>query len=466
MREQLEQLRDSFDRIRSRLETERVRQLAVTQSAVGFTRSLWNGPHPLKWFHEEWLQHADSGETFQTLAARDHFKTTILTLHYTLYRIVKDPNVQILLVSESSGQAHKWTRWLMRQIEQRYPWLSNRDQDKWTERMFTVPRTSNSKDPTVEAVGMLGRIVGGHYDLAIPDDVVSFENSRSQTMREHVDEWFREVMIPCMVPTAQILPTGSTWHYDDLYSKLEKEGWKTYRYPAIDDKGQPLFPERYSLEKLAQREMEMGTPFFNCQFKLDPKGLVGRLLKEKWLEPYYDVAPGDLEIVQGVDPAYRVKETSDYTAIVTVGYSPSTRTCYVLDTYRAHLSFPEQLAAIRRLAKTFKPVRIVVEVNAYQQTLYQALQNSMLPVLPRENLKDKVTRIMSVSPYFETKRVLVRRDMHDWISEYLQFPDAPHDDLLDATEMAVRDIVDRYMFETGIQAGGGGKRDNLDWTRS
>jgi len=31
--------------------------------------------------------------------------------------------------------------------------------------------------------------------------------------------------------------------------------------------------------------------------------------------------------------------------------------------------------------------------------------------------------------------------------------------------MAVGDIVDRYMFETGIQAGGGGNRDKLDWRR-
>jgi len=89
----------------------------------------------------------------------------------------------------------------------------------------------------------------------------------------------------------------------------------------------------------------------------------------------------------------------------------------------------------------------------------------MLPVIPRETLKDKVTRLLAISPYFETKRVLVRRETYDWINEYLQFPDAPHDDLLDATEMAVRDIIDRYMFETGIQAGGSGKRDKYDWTR-
>ncbi len=460
MREQLEQIRDDFDRIRSRLETERVRQLAITQSAVGFVKTIWNGPNP------EWLNLADSGETFQLLAARDHFKTTVLTLDYALYRIVKDPNTQGLLVSESASQAHKWSRYLRTQIEHRFPWLSNRDQDKWTDRLFTVPRQRESKDSTIEAVGMLGRIVGGHFDWAIVDDVVSLENTRSLTMRDHVDDWLKQVLIPCMVPKSQIIVTGSAWHYDDEYARLEKEGWKTYRYRALKDDGQPLFPERYSLETLAKKQQEVGSPVFACQYMLDPSGLVGRLLKLEWLEPYYDVAPGDLEIVQGVDPAYRVKETADYTAIVTVGYSKTNKTCYVLDTFRAHLSFPEQLKIIRDLAEKWVPSRIIVEINAYQQTLYQALQNSMLPVLPRENLKDKVTRIMAVSPYFETKRVLVRREMHDWIGEYLQFPDAPHDDLLDATEMAVRDIVDRYMFETGIQAGGGGKRDNLDWTRN
>jgi len=110
--------------------------------------------------------------------------------------------------------------------------------------------------------------------------------------------------------------------------------------------------------------MEMGTAFFNCQFKLDPKGLVGRLLKEKWLEPYYDLAPGDLEIVQGVDLAISERETADYTAIVTVGYSATAKTIFVLDCYRAHLSFPEQVKALIRQAQTFNPSRIIVEVNA------------------------------------------------------------------------------------------------------
>src|SRR5207249_12171330 len=98
------------------------------------------------------------------------------------------------------------------------------------------------------------------------------------------------------------------------YARWAKEGWKTYRYRALDDKGQPLFPERYSLEVLAKKQQEIGTPVFNCQYQLDPSGLVGRLLKLGWLEPYYDTAVGDRGVVQGVDLASSETETADYTA--------------------------------------------------------------------------------------------------------------------------------------------------------
>lgn len=426
------------------MEEAKTQQIRIAQSATGFNRTVWSGLNPIKPFHEEWLNLADSGNSFILLAPRDHFKTTILTLNYTLYRIVKDPDVQIILVSESATQAHKWTRYLMNSIEQRFPWLNGNTKDgKWSERMFTVPRTRESKDPTCEAVGMLGRILGGHYDLAMVDDVVSMENSRSQIMRDHVEAWFKQVLIPAMVPNSQILPTGSPWHYGDLYARLEADGWKTYKYRAVLPDGSALFPERYGIEALAKKRFEIGTPIFNCQYLCDPKGLIGRLLRLEWLEPYYDVPPGDLEIVQGVDVALSEKETADYTAIATVGYSPSLKTIFLLDMWRGHVDFPSQIQMILQQAQIWKPTRIIVEINAYQKALYQVLRETMLPIITRQTVKDKVMRILAMSPYFESKKLLVRRSQEDFISEYLQFPDAEHDDMLDALEFAVTDIVAR-----------------------
>jgi predicted phage terminase large subunit-like protein len=446
--------------IRAIRETQEASQRLVA-SAVGFNRTVWNGENRVQPFHEEWLHHADSGRSFLLLAARDHFKTTVITLNYVLYRIVKDPNLQTILVSESSSQSQKWSRFLMRSLEQRFPWLSGRNLEhgKWTDRMFTVPRTIESKDATIEAVGMLGRITGGHFGLGIVDDVVSMENSRSEILREHVDEWFHHTLIPTMLPVHQLIVVGSAWHYDDLYVHLEEEGWQTYKYPAILN-DVILFPERYSGEKLAERRAQMGTPFFNCQYLLDPKGLVGRLLKEAWLQPYYDstMLPGDLEIVQGVDLAFSEKTSADYSVVATMGYSPSIHTIYLLHVERVQAAFPEQLDLVEKQAEEYKPIRIIIESNALQNLLVvrPLLKNTLLPIIPHETIRDMETRMMAISPYFETKRIVVRRDQTDFITEFVQFPDSKHDDILSAVDLAVTDLIARHISNLGQWKGTGG----------
>jgi predicted phage terminase large subunit-like protein len=452
------------DDIKAIQETKKAQQRLVA-SAVGFNRLIWKGAQDIQAFHEEWLNFADSGDSFQLLAARDHFKTTVITLNYTLYRIIKDPNVQVLLVSESAGQAHKWSRYIRFQIEERYPWLSNRNLDKWTDRLFTVPRTrEESKDSTVEAVGMLGRIVGGHFDLAVIDDVCSLENTRSNVMREHVDEWLKQVVTPAMVPGSQTIVVGSAWHYDDQYVKNEKEGWTTYKYPAIKE-GKILFPSRYTQETLDEKRLKMGAPYYNCQFLLDPKGLIGRLLKEAWLTYYDPPEPPDLEIVQGVDPAFSETTSADYLAIATVGYSPSLKTMYLLDIKRFQADFPTQLDNIEKEYAIWKPSRIIVESNAFGNMLIirPLIKSTLLPIIPRKTVKDKVTRMLRIAPYFESKRLQIRRVQQDFISEYVEFPDSAHDDQLDALELAVSDIIGRHLSgAAGGSTGGGTFRSHSD----
>jgi predicted phage terminase large subunit-like protein len=304
---------------------------------------------------------------------------------------------------------------------------------------------------------MLGRIVGGHFDLAVIDDVCSLENTRSQVMRGHVDEWLKQVVEPAMVPGSQTLVVGSAWHYDDQYVRNEKEGWKTYKYPAVKD-GTILFPTRYTAQTLEEKRLKMGAVYYNCQFLLDPKGLIGRLLKEAWLTYYEPPEPPDLEIVQGVDPAFSEKTSADYMAVATVGYSPSLKTMYLLDIKRYQADFPTQLEHIEEEYQVWKPIRIIIESNAFGSMLIvrPLLEKTLLPIIPRKTVKDKVTRMLRIAPYFESKRLQIRRVQQDFISEYVEFPDSAHDDMLDALELAVSDIIGRHLSSEGGKSTGGG----------
>ena len=116
---------------------------------------------------------------------------------------------------------------------------------------------------------------------------------------------------------------------------------------------------------------------------------------------------------------------------------------YLLRYHRSHLSFNGQVEYIKNgyRASREKPTRIIVEANAYQQALPQSLRIEGLPVLPRQTVKDKVTRLTALSVYFENETILVRRDQGEFIDEFIQFPRGEHDDILDAAELAFHDLI-------------------------
>ncbi len=423
----------------------------IDLSLVDFSATLGYLNKP---FHNEWLNLYESGQTFVLEAPRGHAKSTT-GQEYVLSRIVKDPNIHVIIISSTYELASGLAFSLKLQLEARFPWLV-KGAAKWGEKGMYVARTSIDKDPTIRVASMEGVEPGPRADLIWGDDVVSENNSSSDLQRQKIHRIFNKVLMPMLEPDGQAMLTGTPYHFGDLYAALEKEdGWKLIRYKAIQDDGSALWPERFPIlcgrtEHQANCCLtfirhRLGTPIFNDQYLCDPSGLVGKLLKLEWLEPYYNPPiPGDLEIVQGIDLAISEKETADYTAIVTVGYSPAVQKIYVLDIWRGQVDFPTQIKTIVSKAADYHPKAIVIETNVYQKVLATQLQAStLLPIMGKVTVRDKVQRILgSLSPHFESKHLVVRRDMADFISEYLEFPDSTHDDMLDALEFAVSYIAD------------------------
>jgi predicted phage terminase large subunit-like protein len=444
----LETLRLDWNRQSVSSENERHREsTAMPLEQFSTTLGYLNKP-----FHREWLNLYQSGRSFVLEAPRGHAKSTT-GQEYCLWRIVRDPNIHIIIISSTYELANGLAFSLKLQLESRFPWLV-KGAAKWGEKGMYVARNEISKDPTIRVASMEGVEPGPRADVIWGDDVVSENNSASDLQRAKIHRIFNKVLMPMLEPDGQAFLTGTPYHFGDLYATLENEdGWKLIRYKAIQDDGSALWPERFPILCsnpehtgnccLTYIRQRLGTPIFNDQFLCDPSGLVGRLLKLEWLEPYYDTPAGDLEIVQGIDLAISEKETADYTAIATVGYSPTLQKIYLLNLWRGQVDFPSQIKAIKDQAATYHPSAIVIETNVYQKVLATQLQTTtMLPIMGTVTVKDKIQRILgNLSPHFESKKLVIRRDMHEFISEYLEFPDGTHDDMLDALEFAVSYIA-------------------------
>src|SRR5207249_7742511 len=129
-----------------------------------------------KEFHKEWYDYANVQRRFLLLAPRRHAKSTCLSVNYVLWRIVNNPNIRILLVSNTDLQARGFVRVVKQNLEKYFPSLIPEGREKWAETAFVVKRDMTLKDQTLSAVGVNGPIISRRQDLIIADDVVDSEN--------------------------------------------------------------------------------------------------------------------------------------------------------------------------------------------------------------------------------------------------------------------------------------------------
>jgi len=337
--------------------------------------------------------------------------------------------------------------------------------ETWTDKAIVVKnRDFRLKDPTVEVVGVLGSITGGHFDLIVCDDILDNENTKIATRRQETYDWFFGTILPLLEPDGQEIVVGTRKHYDDLYGHLiHNPLWvsdiesafirwpKDYHYiyneegKALDVKivgeSQVLWAGRWDAEKLLLTKLNMGTPLFLQEFENNAEARKGQVLKLEWLDIVEaDQIPSrdELEIYQGVDLATSEKEEADFTVIATVGVDSSNQ-IWLLDIDRFRLSFPKVVKRIEESSKEWKSVVINIESQAYQIAAYQQLfETTMLPVRASKTTKDKRSRFLAMAVNLENGRVKISAKVTDeFIKEWVEFPTSAHDDTLDAVEKAL-----------------------------
>ena len=151
--------------------------------------------------------------------------------------------------------------------------------------------------------------------------------------------------------------------------------------------------------------------------------------------------PAGLTLYQGVDLALSMKETADYTAIVTVGVDETTGRVWIVDAERQRGGFQETLNLIKRKAERWRPAGIGIESVQYQAVVVEELlRTTGLPVRAIHPDKDKLTRAQSLITRYENHLVWHALDLSaDFEREVLAFgPDCKHDDFIDAAVYAYR----------------------------
>ena len=194
-------------------------------------------------FHDE-LDNIISNPLYKKIVItypRGHGKSTHLSVAFPLWLMAKNHNIRILLVSASESVARAFISEIIGHIEKdeeyqafaKYidpkhigvvPKMKNyaKSKENWSGNSIVIQRDNlNLKDPSLNAIGLMGSILSKRADVVIGDDIVNQENSATEDQRRKVIDWIDTTVRPILNPeTGIFVYLGNTWHQDDLVSRL------------------------------------------------------------------------------------------------------------------------------------------------------------------------------------------------------------------------------------------------------
>lgn len=247
-------------------------------------------PTPVQLNIADYLQHGPKRSIIQAFrgVGKSH-----LTAGYVVWRLLKDPEEKILVVSASKERADAFSTFCQRLIWELegLEYLKPRSEQRQSKISFDVGPATASQSPSVKSVGITSQITGSRADLIIADDVEVLNNSGTQQMRDKLAETIKEfdaVLKP--LPTSRVVFLGTPQTEDSLYSKLPERGYECRIWPArmpskedMEKYGEslapfivnlglqpsaPTDPLRFDEADLLEREASYGKAGFAMQFML------------------------------------------------------------------------------------------------------------------------------------------------------------------------------------------------------
>lgn len=398
------------------------------------------------------------------LWAREHFKSTIITYALTIQDVLNDPEITVGIFSHTRPIAKGFLRQIMREFEgnddlkRLYPdvlWQNPRKEaPKWSEDDgIVVKRKSNPKESTIEAWGLTdGQPTSKHYKQPVYDDVVTRESVTTPEMIKKTTEAWELSQNLTSEGGRPARYIGTRYHFNDTYATMMARGSVKPRiYPATDNGKVDGKPVLLDPVRLAEKRRDMGPYTFGCQMLQDPKADETQGFKREWLK-YYGGAIDHRNMVKLLlcDPANEKKATSDYTSIWVLGFNDDQKV-YVLDIVRDRLNLTERTAAIFALHRAYQPEQVGYERYGMQSDIAH-IESEMerrvyhFTITELGGSMPKNDRIKRLIPKFEQGQIMLpehfMRTNYEGRTEdltavfvneeYLSFPVAPHDDMLDA----------------------------------
>ena len=293
-------------------------QLVPQENLLSFTRYTLPAfaPAPFHIAYYEVLTRFAMGEIKKLMITMppQHGKSEGATRRLPAFVLGQDPDKRIAIVSYNAIKARKFNRELQRIMDddryyELFPQTLLAGQASYQEQGRRSRNYARNSDEceivgyqgSFKTIGVGGSLTGEPVDMLIMDDLYKDASSAwSPVIRQNVADWYDTVASTRLHNDSQQLLVFTRWHMEDLAGRLleqegiydpieNPQGWLLVSFPAIQNRppseqdpraeGEPLWPERHSLEKLLEIKGRSPT-VFESLYQQNPQPSQGLMYEE------------------------------------------------------------------------------------------------------------------------------------------------------------------------------------------
>jgi predicted phage terminase large subunit-like protein len=438
------------------------------------------------------FEKAEKGESPATALSipPQHGKSTITTHYGPAWALGRNPHKHIIVGGYGSDFIQKFgsrvrTVFESKQFSQIFPG-------------FELKKGSKAKDYMETTVGgsilFVGRgegTTGNPCDMFIIDDPIKDKKEAdSPTMREDLWDWYTSVAETRCHILSSIFVIHTRWHEDDLIGRLcdpehpehDEELAADFHYENIEaivedeimamtlgmEPGEALWPERFPLD-LLQKRRRRAPKVFSALYQGHPTPDDGDFFNKEMIQFYTpDQIPPRLRIYAASDHAVTEKQENDETVALVAGVD-ELGDIYLLDCWHGRKKTDYVAERMIDLMDKWKPLFWWAASDHISKSIGPFLKKRMKErgvftmISESSEVGDKQQKAQSIQGRMAMGKVFLPKHA-PWVShlirQLLRFPQATHDDFVDAMSHLGRGI------NKMVNAGRGAANDQMTGKKS
>lgn len=441
-------------------------------------------------FHREAIKQVLENRYIAVMLPVGHLKTTIFSICYPIWRLLREKNYEICLVSSTIEQSMKNLAFIQ-QIIQDVPWLRHLvPEDRsytWNKSQLT---TTNRNMCYIKPFSPTAR--GIHPNEIIYDDILR----ESDISMDEIKDIFWHIFFPRgQTKNCRHIVIGTPISPDDLFHEIKEKAdkggeWKFFSYPAIID-GKPLWPERFTMSELQRIRESMGEYRFSREYLCSPVSEQANFFPLEMImnctdDEYSFTYSTAGRVYIGADFAMSESPSGDFTVYTVVDHVPeakrniiykgkqytiTVKNAVIIRRMERFRSSTGHIDRLHDLVRKYSPEKVIVDISSFGMRFAQELRERGVSVdaqdfrpANRANLLVNLRRLMESDDILNKPPRLIiptsQKDMTFSVTKHLikelsGFQEEKtkaghltiasslkHDDTVMSLALAVKDIVD------------------------